>query len=920
MSGEWSFLRKRRSLGKREDYVSSECLKVNNGANFLLADLHIHTPKDKGFKCPSGLNTTLPADRKKVAEGYIKSALDKGISLLGITEHNDVSWIDEIREAAKGTGIIIFPGFELSADSGARGIHIIALFEPDTAVTVLDDLITQAGLPRNNRFHKDGSPKLSDKTLDELVDFITENKGICIAAHVIRDHGILNQESMTGEPRVNAWTNEKLLAAEIPDVRAKLTGFHKNVFDNTQDLYKRKRSIAGIYSSDARSLDEIGSRMTWIKISSKSLHGLKHAFLDWESRIRHPEELIESPFSKVLCAEWSGGFLDGLKVHFNDNLNCLIGGKGTGKSTVLETLRFVFGAEFCPKAEKAKEQHEEILKEVFKKGSMIRVVAEAHHPIKKRYIIERTYNDPPIVKDEKGELLSELKPCDVICIESYGQKEIYEISKNVAFQLKLIDKFLGNQLDRLLDEEKSFANQIDQNKTDYLSLKKEIDSLNEKIGRLPKLEEELRKYKESGLPEKIAQKAKYEQEQQYILQTQEALAATKKSIGKIKSSLIVSDPIPSAEELEGLPNKELILQLKATIKKSQEDLENLRKQMEDSMVSAQDSVSDTSKPIKEWKVLYDEEEKKYQGLIKQLGSDFEGIDPNDFIEKQNEVNRLKPLRATKGQKDKELAETAKKRKELLTSLYENRRQQFTVRDKACKDITERLDGILRVSVQYEGDRASFADYLRSLKSGAQQLEKLAEANSLSIPSFIDAVRQGADKVSELFGITTTSAAKICEALKEDKLLELEIYKIETKTTIELNVGTKDKPKYQSTKSLSVGQKCTAILTLILLESSNPLIIDQPEDDLDNTFIFSDIVQKLRKEKEKRQFIIATHNANIPVLGDAELISVLTADADHGEIQKDHFGSIDDEAVRKPVETILEGGREAFQLRKDKYGF
>lgn len=898
----------------------AESLKINNGANFLLADLHIHTPQDKRFTCPSGLNLNQKEDRRKVAEGYIKTARDKGINILGITEHNDVSWIDEIREAAKETDIIIFPGFELSADSGAGGIHIIALFDPDTAVTVLDDLITQAGLPRNNRFHKDGSPKLSDKSLEDLVDFITQNKGICIAAHVVRDHGILNKESMIGEPRVNAWTNEKLIAAELPDVRTKLTGFAKNVFDNTQDLYKRKRSIAGIYSSDARSLEEIGSRATWIKISSKTLHGLKHAFLDWESRVRHSEELIENPFSKIICAEWSGGFLDGLKIHFNDNLNCFIGGKGTGKSTVLETLRFAFGAEFCPKAEKAKEQHEEILKEVFKKGSRIKVVVEAHHPIKKKYFIERTYNDPPIVKDENGVLLSELRPSDVICIESYGQKEIYEISKNVSFQLKLIDKFLGNQLDNLLDDEKSLIRQIDQNKIDYLSLKKEIDGLNEKIGRLPKLEEDLKKYKESGLPEKIAQKTRYEQEQQYITQVQEAVLATKKNIGRIKTFIAINDPLPSAEELEEMPNKRLLVEFKNIIKKGQDDLEKLRKQMDDSIGVIQDSVSDTNESIKGWKALYNDEEKKYQDLIKQLGSEFEGIDPDDFIEKQNEVNKLKPLKVTKAQKDKDLSDILKKRKELLTNLYENRRQQFAVRDKACKDITERLNGILRVSVEYEGDRVSFSEHLKNLKSGAQQLEKLAENNSLSVPSFIDAVRQGPDKISELFGITANSAAKICESLKEEKLLELETYKIETKTTIELNVGTKDKPKYQSTKNLSVGQKCTAILTLILLESCNPLIIDQPEDDLDNTFIFSDIVQKLRKEKERRQFIIATHNANIPVLGDAELISVLTADAEHGEVQKDHFGSIDDEAVRKPVETILEGGREAFQLRKDKYGF
>lgn len=895
-------------------------LEKSNGANFYLADLHIHTPIDKNFTCPKGLDLNDKQGRISLAKEYIKSAQTKGIKILGITEHNDVSWIEEIRDAAKNTDITVFPGFEVSADSGAGGIHIIALFEPNAEITVLDDLITQIGLPRKNRFHKDGSSKLSDRNLDDLVNFITDNGGICIAAHVLRDHGILNKESMTGEPRVNAWANEKLLAAEIPEERAKLTGFAKNVFENNQDLYKRKRGIAAIYSSDARSLEEIGNRVTWIKISSKTLNGLKHAFLDWESRIRHPDEFIQKSFSKIISAEWSGGFLDGLKVHFNDNLNCLIGGKGTGKSTVLESLRFAFGDTFCPKAEKAQEQHEEILREVFKKGSKIRVVIEAHHPTRKRYIIERTYSEPPIVKNEDGGLISDLKPCDVITIEAYGQKEIYEISKNNIFQLSLVDKFLGDQLDKLREDEKSIITQLNQNKTEYLNLRKEIDGLQEKIGRLPKLEEQIQRYKQSGLPEKIAEKRNYEQEQLYITQVQETVEKVKKNIGNVKEKISLDDPLPNADKLDGLPNKEMFLRFKEIIKKGQEALETCQKQMETAISNVEVSLSDKSEAVKQWKVLYASEEKKYQDLIKQLEKDFPGINPDDFIEKEKEVNKLKPLNISRVQKEGELDKIRKNRKEFLANLYENRRQQFTIRDKACRDITQQLDGILRVTVEYEGDRAKFVEHLKSLKSGAQQVEKIVESSTFSIPSFVEAIKQGTNKVSELFGITVNSASKLCEILTEDQLLDLETFKVETKTAIELNVGSKEKPKYQNTKNLSVGQKCTAILTLILLESCNPLIIDQPEDDLDNTFIFSDIVQKLRKEKERRQFVVATHNANIPVLGDAELICVLTADAEHGQIESGHFGSIDDQSVKKPVETILEGGREAFQLRKDKYGF
>ena len=104
----------------------------------------------------------------------------------------------------------------------------------------------------------------------------------------------------------------------------------------------------------------------------------------------------------------------------------------------------------------------------------------------------------------------------------------------------------------------------------------------------------------------------------------------------------------------------------------------------------------------------------------------------------------------------------------------------------------------------------------------------------------------------------------------------------------------------------------------------PLIIDQPEDDLDNRFIHHDIVPRIRKAKSDRQLIFSSHNANIPVLGDADQIVTLVAedidDAVTGRIAEGGLGSIDREPVRIMVEELLEGGRDAFNTRRYLYGF
>jgi predicted ATPase len=157
---------------------------------------------------------------------------------------------------------------------------------------------------------------------------------------------------------------------------------------------------------------------------------------------------------------------------------------------------------------------------------------------------------------------------------------------------------------------------------------------------------------------------------------------------------------------------------------------------------------------------------------------------------------------------------------------------------------------------------------------------------------------------------------------ENLFMQIEELELTPTTRIELNVSPEgEASEWKSLEELSTGQKATAVLLLLLLDSDAPLVVDQPEDDLDNRFIFEGVVPIMRQEKRKRQFIFSTHNANIPVLGDAELILGLTAQGEqHGRVPPEHMGSIDAKPVQHLVGEILEGGRAAFELRRLKYGY
>ena len=192
----------------------------------------------------------------------------------------------------------------------------------------------------------------------------------------------------------------------------------------------------------------------------------------------------------------------------------------------------------------------------------------------------------------------------------------------------------------------------------------------------------------------------------------------------------------------------------------------------------------------------------------------------------------------------------------------------------------------------------------------------------SPPRLAELCRQGADALAKAYDISDAAAQQLFRALDEVRTDSIELMSLDDLVEVSLNVGDAAHEEFRPLHRLSAGQKSTAILLLALLESDGPLILDQPEDDLDNRFIYDDVVQRLRGAKEQRQFIIATHNANIPVLGDAEQIVVLDTEAVDDRVRAVIVarGSIDDAELHGPVEDVLEGGPEAFQLRRDKYGF
>ena len=260
------------------------------------------------------------------------------------------------------------------------------------------------------------------------------------------------------------------------------------------------------------------------------------------------------------------------------------------------------------------------------------------------------------------------------------------------------------------------------------------------------------------------------------------------------------------------------------------------------------------------------------------------------------------------------------RRNLLGEISDLRSERTRAKQETVKQLNERLSGKLRIALRPEGLRHDLRNFLLQLEGvGERKVAWVNDADGLTVFGLVDAINKRKKSSMKRDWGLTSGVAEILSKMTPSQIHELECIDLEDELVIELNVSHTDK-NFRPLNRLSTGQQCTAILHLLLLENQDPLVMDQPEDNLDNAFIAGRIVDELRKAKTERQFLFATHNANIPVFGDAEWIGVCEASNDKAQIAENAQGSIDVPEIRDRVANILEGGREAFLQRKEKYGF
>lgn len=891
--------------------ILDEIKQLSNGAQFRRADLHIHSYGPDG-----SYDVT---DATMTPEAIVDTAIQENLQIIAITDHNAIGNVRRAVAYAKGKEILVVPGVELSTSQG----HFLVYCETPEK---LADFFGKLEITTDR--------KACNNTIPQCLQLAAQFDGFGVCAHIELSSGL-----ELAHPKFDAFKQQILSAKNLLALEIS-TQASSDWFSHDDTNVDRKHcatlrcqqlgqeeevELPKVMSSDAHTLGALGKnaagnrKLTRLKMESLTFDSLRIALQDGAARVRL-EDLLPNGVPQFVGMKLEGGFLRDQVIHFSPNLTCIIGGRGAGKSTLLEALRV------CSGNAVKKKENDIVDSEVW--PDAITLVYEDE--VGRQHTLTRSKLNSVINADPHGPL--------VVPIESYGQGEtadtIQHCDEDPGILLGFLDDFVDLAALRQRDEQ--LRELLLENQT-------LIERLQLDLNRIPEIEaakkvadQQVATLKTHKSSEVVELEEKLANGRRFRTQLTEKLSELLKSIN---SSLGSEDLKNLATSMDGKtlavgkPEFDAVI---ALVQSLATEVETLSTQLKNKINA---STAEISAQLKVWIAKEQETQAKIEDIRRELEKQKIKLDIA-FIRKvtKDASDHATKLLELKKSVPKQV-EAFKQRRELLQERRELKSRIFTTRQAFATVITKNLAATVvdyRVTVRFH--EGVFSPELEELvkatmgwrTSQVPKAQLLAE--SLSPLALLDAIEHNDPSPFEKIldsnknrVFSKADALDILAKLKErSPLVAIQrcVFEDRPEIIVAKTVVQTDGTKSHSVKDfskLSLGQQQSILLTILLFSKSKmPLIIDQPEDNLDSEFVYKTLVHSLRTIKEHRQVIIVTHNANIAVLGDAELIIPLRGASDLSVIRD--RGSIDTAGTKEMVCTILEGSKKAFVRRQVVYGF
>jgi len=879
------------------------------GATFVRADLHIHSfGQDDG-----SFDVT---DDTMTPENIVNTAIANNLSIISITDHNEISNSKKAIDYAVNKDILVIPGIEISTTQG----HLLVYFEQ------YSELRSFFG-----KLNISADKERCTQGIVECLKFANEFNGFGILAHIELDSGFEKVIGRFSPVIDDIFVQTNLLALEISTKNS--TDFYTNLDENSdrKKLVQARRSklnlppdsiLPKVMSSDSHKLDKLGTnasgdrRLTRFKVDSLSFHSLKVALISYESRVRL-EDVIPEKIPHFLGIKLKGGLLDNQTIKFSNNLTCIIGGRGAGKSTLLESLREVSGNNSISNVVDSDVWPEEI--NMFFEDETGRVLE-----------FKREKNSSSINMTDMSNGI------DHITIESYGQGETAETIQhsddNPKGLLDFLDSFI--EIKHLNEEDQETCDLLLDNQSAINKARIEVKGIPDTKKQITNLSEKVKKLKNDDVGELVKYQVSLLNETKIRENLITELNTLMKNYRDVLSDGETFKTFSEMTDENIIIGKDEFAQVKAIVDEFSKVVESKSVELNEELT---EKIKELKVQLESWKekekeILIKITEKKTEleeqgipfnlGKINQIIKDLAHYE--DRLKKQNEIQvQLTAL-------EKYRRELILKRKNIKKAIYKER---YSFATTINKNLENAVDGLF-VSAKFDESLYSpeFEDALKDLMTWrtTQVTKSKLIAKSISVLDFCEGVKKKNldvlktihDDTKRVFSDSDITSI-IERALEDNRYEDFEAIQFDDKPILTVTKVYKDnlgitKHLKRSISQLSLGQQQSILLAILIQSKSTvPLLIDQPEDNLDSEFIYKTIVSNLRKIKETRQVIIVTHNPNIAVLGDAELVIPLKSTN-----IKTHIidrGSIDKEETRKLCCDILEGGKQAFISRQEVYG-
>lgn len=883
---------------------------ISNGAHFIKADLHIHSYGDGGSYDVE--------DPQMNPNNIVDTAISKGLSVISITDHNEVANSCSAVRYAEGKNILVIPGVELSTIQG----HLLLYFD---TVANLRSFIGNVTIPADRKTCQTG--------IVECLTKAAQYHGIGVLAHIDIDAGFEKTIGAFNPQMEEILKHPNLLGLEISNKNAidwytdrdtsEEAGERNRLLNQRiRDLNQDQTEVfPKLMSSDAHSIDKLGrnidneAKLTRIKMDELTFESFRIALLSGSSRVRIESLLPDVvPCFKTLTIE--GGLLDKQNVELSNNLTCIIGGRGTGKSTMLECIRV------CSGNEVDKESATVIDSEVWPEVITLTYVDEegSLHTFRR----EKNSETRNVVPDD----------IDICPIERYGQGETAKtIEKSEGNPLHLIT-FLNGFIDlkAINIEDEDVRTKLLDNQSEITQLRLDVKQKADVLKIKNNFDVQLRQMQQDKVKDLVQFHLSLAKEREIRGNVVNDLKNLVKKYSEILSDNTVFEDFQKLDTTDIKIGAEYIENVKAIVDQFAKIVATKHSELVGDLRA---KIDELNKAIVAWKTKDTEYQQKIDAKRAELEA--KGI-PFDL----GKINKIINDSIFYNKKLKEIEEKEKRLKEKLQermALCRKRMSLSTDRFNKHVAFATTINSNLKnnvddffVTLKYTEARYS-PTYRETITNISQWRSKVKVDTIVNTVSPLELAGFARKKdFSFMDGLLDKDGNRIFSDEDRDNFLakcldsnrfedfESEQYDDLPQITVSKIVPDDRGAKQVVVRSmyqLSMGQQQSILLSILLQSNSKrPLLIDQPEDNLDSEFIYKSIVRNLRRVKEHRQVIIVTHNANIAVLGDAELIIPLKSTSTKTVIMD--RGSIDNIRTKKLCCEILEGGERAFKKRQNIY--